>query len=136
MRVVFADASYCIAMLEPGDGLHEKAQRVTERLGLCRILTTDMVLVELLTFMSGKGEHNRKLATDTVRDLRVSPGVEVVAQTRAQFDSAVGRYASRLDQRWSVTDCTSFLLMEERYISEALAYDRDFEQAGFVALLR
>ena len=26
--------------------------------------------------------------------------------------------------------------MEERGITEALAYDRDFEQAGFVALLR
>ena len=26
--------------------------------------------------------------------------------------------------------------MEERDITEALAYDRDFEQAGFTALLR
>ena len=26
--------------------------------------------------------------------------------------------------------------MEERGITEALAYDRDFEQAGFTALLR
>ncbi len=26
--------------------------------------------------------------------------------------------------------------MEERNLTEALAYDRDFEQAGFVALLR
>ena len=46
------------------------------------------------------------------------------------------RYASRSDQRWSLTDCASFLVMEERNISEALAYDRDFEQAGFSALLR
>ena len=33
-------------------------------------------------------------------------------------------------------DSASFLVMEERNITEALAYDRDFEQAGFVALLR
>ena len=26
--------------------------------------------------------------------------------------------------------------MEERGLTEALAYDRDFEQAGFIALLR
>ena len=26
--------------------------------------------------------------------------------------------------------------MEERSLTQALAYDRDFEQAGFVALLR
>ena len=46
------------------------------------------------------------------------------------------RYASRSDQSWSLTDCASFLVMEERNITDALAYDRDFEQAGFRALLR
>ena len=40
------------------------------------------------------------------------------------------------DQTWSLTDCASFLVMEERNITEALAYDPDFEQAGFTALLR
>ena len=45
-------------------------------------------------------------------------------------------YGSRLDQTWSLTDCASFLVMEQRGITDALAHDRDFEQAGFVALLR
>ncbi len=136
MRVVFADTGYWIAALDPSDGLHEKAQAVTEQMGPIQILTTDMVLVELLTSMSGRGEYNRRLAAETVRALMTSPDVEVVEQTRAQFEAAVARYACRLDQQWSVTDCASFLLMEERYVKEALAYDRHFEQAGFVALLR
>ena len=48
------------------------------------------------------------------------------------------RRALRLPARqtWILTDCASFLVMEERNITEALAYDRDFEQAGFTALLR
>ena len=136
MRVVFADTGYWIATLDPGDGLHEKAQVVTEQMRPMQILTTDMVLVELLTSMSRRGEYNRRLAAETVRALMTSPDVEVVEQTRAQFEAAVARYAFRLDQQWSVTDCASFLLMEERYVKEALAYDRHFEQAGFVALLR
>lgn len=136
MRVVFADTGYWIATLDPGDGLHEKAQVVTEQMRPIQILTTDMVLVELLTSMSRRGEYNRRLAAETVRALMTSPDVEVVEQTRAQFEAAVARYAFRLDQQWSVTDCASFLLMEERYVKEALAYDRHFEQAGFVALLR
>ena len=45
-------------------------------------------------------------------------------------------YSFRQDQSWSLTDCASFLVMEERGITEALAHDRDFEQAGFTALLR
>ena len=61
---------------------------------------------------------------------------EIIAQTDMQFRAALARYASRADQSWSLTDCASFLVMEQRHIAEALAYDRDFEQAGFVALLR
>ena len=136
MRVVFADAGYWIAMLDPTDGLHEKAQTVTEQLGPCQIVTTEMVLVEVLNFFSSRGEHSRQLAGETVTDLRTGPGIQVVAQTSDQFESAVERYASRLDQQWSVADCASFLLMEERDIKEALAHDHNFEQAGFVALLR
>ena len=37
---------------------------------------------------------------------------------------------------WNVTDCASFLIMEERGITKALTHDRDFVQAGFLALLR
>ena len=95
-----------------------------------------MVLVEFLNFMGRAGEHKRKLASLMVERLEVSPNVEIVPQTDAQFRAAVERYAARSDQRWSLTDCASFLVMEERDISEALAYDQDFEQAGFVALLR
>jgi predicted nucleic acid-binding protein len=38
-------------------------------------------------------------------------------------------------QRWGLTDCASFLIMEEKGITEALSADRDFQQAGFNALL-
>ncbi len=57
-------------------------------------------------------------------------------QTAEQYRAALRLYADRPDQRWSLTDCASFQLMESRGISEALAYDRDFEQAGFSPLLR
>lgn len=69
-------------------------------------------------------------------ELAHHPNVEIVPQTDTQFTGAVHRYAARSDQTWCLTDCASFLVMEERDITEALAYDRDFEQAGFVALLR
>jgi uncharacterized protein len=53
-----------------------------------------------------------------------------------QFQTALKLYADRLDKAWSQTDCLSFKLMEEQNISEALAYDKHFAQAGFVALMR
>ncbi len=41
-----------------------------------------------------------------------------------------------MDQEWSLTDCISFIVMQQRGISPALTYDHHFEQAGFEALLR
>jgi predicted nucleic acid-binding protein len=40
------------------------------------------------------------------------------------------------DQGWSHTDCTSFQIIQQQNILEAVAYGKHFEQAGFIALLR
>ena len=45
-------------------------------------------------------------------------------------------YEARIDKDWSLTDCLSFVVMQERGVNEALAHDHHFEQAGFRALLR
>ena len=100
------------------------------------IVTTQMALAEALNHLSREGERLRNLAVQMVQELEDNADIEIIPQTDAQFRAAVERYASRSDQRWSLTDCASFLVMEERDLSQALAYDRDFEQAGFVALLR
>ena len=136
MTVVFTDAGYLIANLDDRDPLHEPAKAAAARLGLFRIVTTQMVITEVLNYLSRGGAYLRSLAAQMVQELEANPDVEIVPQTDAQFRAAVERYAARSDQRWSLTDCASFLVMEERNITAALAYDRDFEQAGFVALLR
>ena len=118
------------------DELHPIARAITDELGDFRIVTTEMVLVELLNYASRLGPHMRKLASDLAQNIIYDDNVDVVPQTSGQFREAASRYADRLDQRWGVTDCASFLLMEAREMTEALAYDRDFEQAGFAALLR
>ena len=136
MGEVFADAGYWIAPWNPRDTLHPRALSVADGLRTATVLTTQMVLAEALDAMAGMGDFRRRLAIRMIHDLDIDPNVEVIPQTDAQFKAAVERYAARSDQRWSLTDCASFLVMEERNISEALAYDRDFEQAGFVAPLR
>jgi len=136
MKEVFADAGYFIANLDDRDPLHERAKIVTAGLGLLRIVTTQMVMTEVLNYVSRGGENLRNLAAQMVQNLEDNSNTEIIPQTDAQFRSAVERYAARSDQRWSLTDCASFLVMEERNITDALAYDRDFEQAGFAALLR
>ena len=136
MSEVFADAGYWVAMLDARDRLHDRARAVTATLGTRRIVTTHMVLAEVLNLMASAGEHRRQRAWELAQGLERDTDVVVVPQADTQFTAALERYASRGDQTWGLTDCASFLVMEERTITEALAYDRDFEQAGFTALLR
>lgn len=95
-----------------------------------------MVLIEVLNHFSSGGENSRRAAVEVITELYAAPEVDVIPLTSAQFAKAFDRYGSRLDQTWSLVDCSSFVLMEERGIRDALAHDVDFVQAGFNALLR
>ena len=136
MRTLFADAGYWIAIMYPGDQLHQRARTIAAGLGPVHIVTTQMVLTETLNFMSALASLDGDSRRRWSNSCRTNLNVEIVEQTDTQFRAALDRYAQRSDQTWSLTDCASFLVMEERNITEALAYDRDVEQAGVVALLR
>lgn len=45
-------------------------------------------------------------------------------------------FDARPDEPWSLTDCTSFAIMGECGLTEALTADHYFKQAGFTALLK
>jgi uncharacterized protein len=134
MKFVFADTGYWAAILNPRDNLHERASSVSMSLGRVRLLTTEMVLSELLASL-GK-LPTRSTVIKGVDSIRQNPNVEVVPQTSLQFVSALERFRTHTDKEWSLTDCASFGLMAARGVHEALAHDHHFEQAGFVALLR
>ena len=136
MSIVFADTGYWLALVDPHDQLHQEALMLAARYDDREIVTTQMVLVELLAAVTKRGDYQRSSAARYVQRLIDESEIEVVQQTDAQFRQALQRYAARPDQSWSLTDCASFLEMERRGISEALAYDSDFSQAGFSALLR
>ena len=52
------------------------------------------------------------------------------------MDRGLAIFAERQDKDWPLTDCISFVVMQEQGITEALTGDRHFEQAGFVAMLK
>jgi predicted nucleic acid-binding protein len=136
MRIVFADTGYWVALLNPHDDLHDKAVRLSKTIHPVHIVTTEMVLTELLNDFSDRGEYFRKAAVSLIRKLYQHSNITIIPQTSVQFQTALALYEQRPDKEWSQTDCVSFKIMEEQVISEALAYDKHFVQAGFTALLR
>lgn len=136
MQFVFPDADYWVAVFNPREELHEIAAKVTQSLQSVHIVTSEMVLVEVLNFFHKGGDALRAFAVGAIEKIIKDPNVTVVPQTRDQFRCALQRFKERPDKKWSLTDCASFLIMEERGIREALTHDHHFEQAGFRALLR
>ncbi len=122
MRSAFGDAGYWVALIDEGDALHEKAILLSNRLRDIQIISTEMVLTELLNHASGYGPLLRSEVAQFGRDLRQNPNVEIIPQSSALFEAALIRYERFRDKQWGLTD--------------ALAYAHHFPQAGFRALLR
>ncbi len=134
MRQIFADTSYWIGLLNPRDQIHQKAIKITQQLSSVRLMTTEMVLVELLNSFSDS--PFRRAVAGMVRKLRNERNVKIVPQTSEQFENALERYYGADDKSWSLTDCASFQVMEAEQIQAALTHDQHFAQAGFETLLR
>jgi predicted nucleic acid-binding protein len=92
MRRVFADTSYWIALLNPQDQLHLKALESSKRNSFDEMITTEMVLAELLNGFSDRGAHLRNAAVRAVDALRANRSVVIVAQSSEQFQNALTRY--------------------------------------------
>src|SRR3954467_5613259 len=89
MTHVFADAGYWIALLNARDGLHAKARDVSETLGDPRIVTSELVLMEVFNAPVKKGEFLRRAAGALFDRIRLHPDAEIVPMSGHTFRDAV-----------------------------------------------
>ena len=136
MTAVFADTFYWIAVTTPEDSAYARALEFSRSLAPERIVTTDEVLSEYLTFFSGMKPSVRRQAGGNVAALLKNPRVLVIPQSRESFLEGLALYRSRPDKGYSLTDCISMQTMRREGLSAALTNDRHFEQEGFSALFR
>lgn len=123
-----------IGFLLSDDPYHTRVVRAfaQARQKRCSFLTTSLILTEVL---DGAAERDRRLSA-LLRGALVASKVEIVWVDEPLFERAWEFYDARPDKEWSLTDCVSFALMNQRGLSDALTYDHHFKQAGFRALLR
>jgi predicted nucleic acid-binding protein len=132
MNDVFADTAYYVALVSPRDAWHRVAREFNRVYG-GRFVTTEFVLIETANFFAKAAV--RPVFVDLVRDLRADPRTTVVPASADLFERALQLFAARPDKDWSLTDCTSFEVMRDRGLTDALTADRHFVQAGFQILL-
>ena len=135
MNQVFADANYWVALINRGDSLHEKALELSKTLAKVRIFTSQFIIIEVLNFFSSRGAFLRKKAVKAVDNIVKNPNNVTVMLSNFLYLRALRLYRTRQDKQWSFVDCSSFIIMEDNEIREALTGDFHFQEAGFHALL-
>lgn len=132
MNAVFADTFFYLALLDETEPDHERAlvESKVSRL----TVTTEFILLELGNACARAEDHADFLAL--VAGMRASPRVKIVPLASELLNRGMERMRERNDKNWSLTDCISFVVMEDEGIRGALTGDQHFEQAGFKALLK
>ncbi len=127
----FADTYFYLALLDKGDQHHARvANYATKYTGL--IVTTRWVLTEIANALAGSAF--RPTVAEFLRQLEEDAEVRIVGASDTLYQHGLALYAQRPDKAWSLTDCISFVVMEQEGLREALTGDRHFAQAGFVPL--
>jgi uncharacterized protein len=135
-RDVFVDTSGLYALVDKSDSWHEKAARVVRQILQSRrkLITTDQIITETVNLSVARKSHFvGKRVLDLVEQ---SVGISVEWVGSMRFENAKTFYRKHSDHEYSFTDCTSFVVMQELKLTEALTSDDHFMQARFRALLR
>ena len=132
---LFVDTSGLYALADHRDPLRALAKRhVTARVTAgARLVLTDYVVDEACTLAKARAGSYAALRLLELVESSAGFRLEWVGPDR--FDAAKAHFRKHADHDYSFTDCTSFVVMRELRLRDALTSDRHFMEAGFRALL-
>lgn len=136
MKTVFADTFYWVSLANPKDEWHQRVKDLTKMLAPLRLVTTEEVLVEVLTFFSAYDSQMRQRISRLVRSIMNNSNIQVIQQTHESFMSGFDLYERRFDKEYSLTDCISMQTMRQLGLTEVLTHDQHFTQEGFTILFK
>ena len=131
MTRVFVDTSAILALLVATDQAHSTAATVFERLHSQEavLVTTSYVLVETYAIL---GSRCGKEAVEAFRG-GLAPLLNVVWVDRELHERGLDLMMDR-SRGVSLVDSVSFVSIKDEKLDEVFAFDRHFEQEGFVTL--
>jgi predicted nucleic acid-binding protein len=132
---LFVDTSGLYALADRRDPLRTRAQQeVLARVSSgSRLVLTDYVIDEACTL--AKARAGSQAALELLRLFETSAGFRVEWVGPDRFEIAKRYFRKHADHGYSFTDCTSFVVMQEMHLREALTSDHHFVEAGFRGLL-
>lgn len=137
MTEIFADTSGLLLYFDAGQTGHQTALEIARRhmIGRGKFVTTNYVLTELVALFMSRTRLTRPQICAAIESLQRSAFFEIVHITPELHQQAWQLLQSRPDKNWSWVDAASFVVMQNRGLSQAFTTDHHFEQAGFDRML-
>lgn len=134
-RTVFLDTSFVIALVNSDDAHHERAKTLDTELieDDVQLLLHWGILLEIGDGFAGIDQ--RKNGAELVDSFLSEDAYSVIPLSSGLILASLELFKGRQDKDWGLTDGTSFVLMDQVGITEALTADHHFVQAGYRALL-
>ncbi|MDP2936889.1 MAG: PIN domain-containing protein [Dehalococcoidia bacterium] len=132
-ELAFIDSSAYLALVNPHDAHHAEARAILSRLTeeRWRSFTTNFVIAETHALFLIRLGHSH--ATAFLRQFEQSSTTveRVSVQDESHARTVIFKYD---DKDFSLTDATSFAIMERAGIAHAFTFDHHFGQYGFRVL--
>jgi predicted nucleic acid-binding protein len=134
-REVFVDTSALYALVDKNDANHLVARETAARLARAgrRIVATDYIVAETVNLANARG--GAIVGTRVLDLIEQSAGIRLEWVGMDRFAMAKAFFRKHFDHGYSFTDCTSFVVMRELRLGEALTTDRHFVEARFLCAL-
>ena len=130
---LFLDTAFIQALLNPRDDFHNQAKQLFPRIrAATEVWITEAIFTEVGNALSA---FNRAGAVQFIQQCYRTDNIKVVSVDTELLMKALELYQSRSDKTWGVTDCISFVVMQQQNLTDAATGDRHFVQAGFHALM-
>lgn len=127
---VFIDTGFWIALFDSRDNRHKTAKTLSQSLFRSyRPVISDFIVFETITYLNCSLKRH-DLAILFLDKLPVSP-VEVVVVDDQIKTEALKIFRKYSDKHFSITDCTSFLVMIQNSIRKFAGFDDHFKYMGF-----
>lgn len=138
MPELFVDTSGWANLIDISQPFHTLSANIYQnaRVQKHKIITTSYIIAELVALLASPLRIPRLKAIAFIQSLKTSPYVEVIHINKEIDTKAWELLINRPDKEWSLVDCSSFIVMQERKITASLTSDHHFEQAGFIRLLK
>ena len=133
-ETIFVDTGFWIALIDRRDTHHLLAKSALESLLKCyHVYLSDFVLFETITYLNCSIKRH-DLAVRFLKKTK-QPTLSMLVVDEIIKNEALNLFEKYSDKNLSLTDCTSFVLMNHQHIQRYAGFDNHFLQMGFVCVI-